>query len=148
MTDVGILLTGFLFLCLGIAGVWLRVWTRRLKAENHRLRTETDWEKLQRKFGLKTIRAERSVKNGEVARSDDPARELARKKQDLIQSVVSKMIDEGYIFLTTENLPSKPTVELSAEVIVCKVPSDRDHELSDVKGEELFEPRNQQAAMT
>jgi len=144
MTDLGILVSGTLFFMLGGFGVWLRVWTRKLKAENARLRNETDWDALRRKYNLRKLRASVSVYDYELEGAVDPKAKLVRARRHVVEKVVRELIDQGYIRLLRSDVPVKPDVEFTASLIVSRPPNEPGvSELDNVTAEELLWERNE-----
>jgi hypothetical protein len=144
MTDIGFLLSGTLFFLLAGLGVWLRLWTERMKAENARLRNETDWDALRRGYDLRKLRASVSVYDYELEGADDPEAKMVRARRHVVESVVRELIDQGYIRLLRSDVPAKPDVEFTASLIVSRPPTKRGvSELDNVTAEELLWERNE-----
>jgi len=144
MTDIGVLLSGTLFFLLAGLGVWLRLWTERMKAENARLRNETDWDALRRKYDLRKLRASVSVYDYELEGADDPEAKMVRARRHVVEKVVRELIDQGYIRLLRSDVPVKPDVEFTASLIVARPPTKRGvSELDNVTAEELLWERNE-----
>ena len=144
MTDIGILLSGTLFFLLGGLGVWLRVWTRKLKAENARLRSETDWDALQRKHDLRALESSMSVYDYELEDAEDPEAKMVRARRSVVEKVVRRLINEGYIRLLRSDVPAKPDVEFTASLVVAR-PTEQNPNVSEFDGlraDQLLEKRN------
>ena len=146
MTDIGVLLSGTLFFLLAGLGVWLRLWTERMKAENARLRNETDWDALRRTHNLRKLRASVHVYDYELEGAEDPKAKMVRARRHVVEKVVRELIDQGYIRLLRSDVPAKPDVEFTASLTVARPPTDPGvSEFDNVTAEELLWNETQDA---